>query len=556
MQYSRYQNFCETPKCSQCTFFVKGDKRCLTEICITPVLFIYFFPYQKISETTKISQWISPVLLFKIFPRKNVISPPRIHEKFSLQEIFWNEEVLPRNFSVMWDKKNSTGKREIPFLHPYKLFAATFFLKQRRAPYERFRNSDTEKLRQKNVISPCFIHAIFSLPDILWNTEVVPMHFLGKRRENLFDGNLHYPRLFHIFLPITESFWNDEDIPMNFSGTEIYKTSTENVISPSLIHTGFSLPDFSWNTEEFPEKVFGIVKRKKNRQENVIFPIASLKIFVAWTFVKHRSVPNAIRPRWKETKNVSRKFALLVVLFNFFFPYQKVSETTNSSQWNFTLLWFNFLPREEVISFLASMKNFRYQKFLWNNEVFTTKFFGNVRQKKSTEKRDIPFSHPYKLFAPTIFLKHWIVPNESFWYYESKQNRSENVISPLTYIQIFRYRIFLETLKSSQWIFLVFWDENNWLENVISPVASLSIFATRSFLKQRRVPKENVRNCDTEICDRKTWYPPLSFMQYSHYQNFCETPKCSQCTFSAKGDKKWLTELCITPVLFIYFFPI
>ena len=105
-------------------------------------------------------------------------------------------------------------------------------------------------------------------------------------------------------------------------------------------------------------------------------------------------------------------------------------------------------------------------------------------------------------------MKHWRIPNEGFRYYDSKQNRPENVISPLTSKQIFRYRNFLETLRSSQWNVLVLWDETNRRENVITPVASLSIFAARSFLKQRRVPKENFRNSDTENLRQKNVISP------------------------------------------------
>ena len=129
-------------------------------------------------------------------------------------------------FLVLWDEKN-WRENVISPVASLSGFAARSFLKQRRVPKENFRNSDTENLRQENVIFPSLIHAIFPLPELLWNTEVFPMHFLGKRRQKMFDGNLHYPRLVHIFLPIPEKFWNHEDFSMNFSGTVIQNISTE-----------------------------------------------------------------------------------------------------------------------------------------------------------------------------------------------------------------------------------------------------------------------------------------------------------------------------------------
>ena len=171
----------------------------------------------------------------------------------------------------------------VSLLASLELFVARSFLKQRRVPNENFRISDAEKVRQKNLISPSLIHAIFSLPECLWNTEVFPMHFVGKRRQKFFDGICFIPRLVHIFLPILEIFWKHEDFSMIFSGTVIQKLSTEKVIFLSLIHEKFFAARSNWNIEEFPEKVCGKVRQKK-RRENVITLVASIKRFLCHKF--------------------------------------------------------------------------------------------------------------------------------------------------------------------------------------------------------------------------------------------------------------------------------
>ena len=68
------------------------------------------------------------------------------------------------------------------------------------------------------------------------------------------------------------------------------------------------------------------------------------------------------------------------------------------------------------------------------------------------------------------------------------------------------------------------------------------------------LPMKDFETLIQKNCDRKTWYPPASSKQDSRYQIFCETPRCSQCTFSVNADKNCLTELCITsPPSFSYF---
>ena len=220
----------------------------------------------------------------------------------------------------------------------------------------------------------------------------------------------------------------------------------------------------------------------------------------------------------------------------------------------FAVKWDDKNRRQNVISLLAYIKRFLCLKFLettkssqWIFQYIDTKKCGGILRQ--------PPSFPNFSSHTRNFLKQWRFLNESLRFYESKQNRPENVISPLTSIPIFRYRNFLETPKRSQCNFLVLWDEKKSTGKRDIPVASLSILAARSFSKQRGVPKENFRNSDTENLRQKNVISPSLIHAIFSLPDFCETPKCSQCTLSVKEDKNCLTEICITPVLFICFFP-
>ena len=450
MQNSRYQIFCEIPMCSQFTFSVKGDKNCLTENCTTPVLFIFFFPYQKVSETTKISQWFSPVLWFKKFRRKtwypllssiqtfrfdifletlkssqwkfsvswveqnrpeNVISPLTSIQIFRYRIFLETLKSSQWTFLVLWDEKN-WRENVISPVASLSNFAARSFLKQRRDPKENFRNSDAENLRQKNVISPSLIHAIFPLPELLWNTEVFPMHFLGKRRQNIFDGNLHYPRLVHIFILITESFWNHEDFSMNFSGTVIQNISTEKRDIPFSHPYQLFAARKLWKQRRVPRKSLRKVRLEKTTAKRDI-PFRIQKTFslpeISWNneeFSMNLSV-NWYKKMWWN-------FATTSVFSTFLFPYQKYSETPKEYP---NKVFANVRPKNFVRKLWYPpriQETFRLAEVLRNNEKSPRKVFGNVRQKESTEKPDIPLSHPYKFFAARVFLEHRRIPNERF----------------------------------------------------------------------------------------------------------------------------------------------
>ena len=184
-------------------------------------------------------------------------------------------------------------------------------------------------------------------------------------------------------------------------------------------------------------------------------------------FAKHRSVFNAFY-RQKETKYNWRKFALppsCSYIYSHTRNFLKRRRFTNEFLRYCDLKNFDGKTWSPLLS---TIKTFRCDNFLETLKSSQWKFSALCVETNSTGKRDIP-SHPNKFFATGIFSKHWRAPHETFRYYESKQNRRENLISP---------------------------------------VASLSILAARSLLKQRRVPKEIFRNSDAENLRQKNVITP------------------------------------------------
>ena len=203
----------------------------------------------------------------------------------------------------------------VSLLASLELFVARSFLKQRRVPNENFRISDAEKVRQKNLISPSLIHAIFSLPECLWNTEVFPMHFVGKRRQKFFDGICIIPRLVHIFLPILEIFWK---------------------------HFFCSL----W--------VFSIRRDKKNVSRKTDFPNPFMKSF-RWKKVLLKQWKVRIEIfRYCETKKLLLQKRNIHLASKNCFRCQKFSERTESSQ-NVSVKWDTKISTEKLDIPLASI---------------------------------------------------------------------------------------------------------------------------------------------------------------------------------------------------------
>ena len=136
------------------------------------------------------------------------------------------------------------------------------------------------------MISPSLIHAMFSLPDLLWNTEMFPMHFLGKRRQKLFDGNLHYSPSFSYFSSHNRKFLKRRRFPNEFLRYCDSKYFHGKTWDPLIS----SIPTFRCQkileTPKCSQKKFAVRWDDKNRRQNVISLFASIKRFLCLKFLE------------------------------------------------------------------------------------------------------------------------------------------------------------------------------------------------------------------------------------------------------------------------------
>ena len=92
---------------------------------------------------------------------------------------------------------------------------------------------------------------------------------------------------------------------------------------------------------------------------------------------------------------------------------------------------------------------FSLPEALWKIELNQKKVFGNVRQKTSTEKPDIPLSHPHKFFAARISLKPRRVPKIFSVIWDQWFDRNLRYTPALTFY-FFKYQKISQTKKRSQ----------------------------------------------------------------------------------------------------------
>ena len=132
---------------------------------------------------------------------------------------------------------------------------------------------------------------------------------------------------------------------------------------------------------------------------------------------------------------------------------------------------------------------FSLKKFFWNTKVFSNELFWNSETKTSTENRDTP-SFIHKVFSPSRnFLKHWMVPWQSFF-------RSCEI----------------KKLSTKPWTF---------------PLLCLKRFDTRTLWKYRGALLTTLsvlwdKDFPAEFCD-----VPFLCIKLLRWTEFSETTKCS-----------------------------
>ena len=183
--------------------------------------------------------------------------------------------------------------------------------------------------------------------------------------------------------------------------------------------------------------------RWKNSTENRDIPFSCVNFFDAWKFLKQEGFPYEIS-QYREEKNLDRK---------------------------------SFHP-------LLLHKKFRYQKFLDTEKVSSTKCFGIVRQKTSTENLDILFLCQY-FFDTRNFHKHRGFPLRNFSVLWDKNLRQKIRISRSMH-KVFQYQKFSETQKGSFTKCFGSVKQKTSTENRDMPFLCTKCFDTRNLLKHRR----------------------------------------------------------------------
>ena len=151
------------------------------------------------------------------------------------------------------------------------------------------------------------------------------------------------------------------------------------------------------------------------------------KNFDARNLLKHRRVlSRSVSVVWNKYLDRKSWYALLM---HKMFRYQKFTETQKVSFKNcFGSVRQKTSTENRDITFLCK-KKFRYQKFSETQKVSSMKCFSAVWQRTSSENRDIPFLC-IKCFDTRHFLKHGRVLLEHFSVLWDKKRRQKIVISP------------------------------------------------------------------------------------------------------------------------------
>ena len=219
---------------------------------------------------------------------------------------FWTTKFFPHDFfTVPWDRKNSTVKRDMPCLVHRSFFAARTFAKHRKVPNEIFQYCVTKTFRRKNVISSSLIHTKFLLPGNFWSTQEFPLKFFGNVRQNNLDGRTWCPLL------STKQFFTKKGLLKHRSvPSEIFckmwdkETSTEKSDIPLSSKNFFKTWSFL-NTWKVLQKIF-LHSQTKKVEKNSWFPFSVGHLFFTLTEVF-----------WKTEGRVNEVFRIGPVRQNF-----------------------------------------------------------------------------------------------------------------------------------------------------------------------------------------------------------------------------------------------
>ena len=191
---------------------------------------------------------------------------------------FWNTKFFPNDFfTVPWDKKNSTVKRDMPCLVHRSFFAARTFAKHRKVPNEIFQYCVTKTFRRKNVISSSLIHTKFLLPGNFWSTQEFHWNFLVMWDKTISSEERDIPFYQPNNFSLTKVFWNTEEFPMKIFGNVRRRNFDGKTWYPPLIHKLFQYQRFSENLNG-PLKKFSALSDEKSWRK-IVNPPSRLAIY-------------------------------------------------------------------------------------------------------------------------------------------------------------------------------------------------------------------------------------------------------------------------------------
>ena len=246
----------------------------------------------------------------KTFRRKNVI-PPIMKKIFQYPKFSETLKGSPQIFPALWDQKFPAEKRDTPFSSTKHLETRNF-LKNSRIPLRNFSALWDMKISTENRDMPALIHNFFSIPEVLWKTEIFlykDFRFCAVRQKNSAKSWCPPPSYVWKF-SIKELFWNTTVFSneiFRYSQTENFRR--KNVIPP-ILNKIFRYPNFSETLKGSPQKNSALWG-PKFPTENVLPPVMH-KIFRYPKFPEtFKGCPRKVSALWDaifSTENVIPPF--------------------------------------------------------------------------------------------------------------------------------------------------------------------------------------------------------------------------------------------------------
>ena len=271
----------------------------------------------RLFETKKRSPTTFSALYDKIFPTEKRDSPPPPPKFLSISCFFhtrsFGNTKVPSNENFWYRETKIRKNRDtlLPILSPplfflcMEFFIFRFFQNAEGSPYDFFQHCETKKFRRKNVKPSLIAIYHFSLPELFWNTRVLPAEvfgavrqkkirpncdaplismkifirrhsfeyrrvtlrfFSGTVRQKAFDEKTLYPPSYPCSNLATRTFLKHKGPPYECFRTVRQKVFDKKTWHHLLNHSFFSRPERFWNTTVHPPKIFENVRPRNSKK--------------------------------------------------------------------------------------------------------------------------------------------------------------------------------------------------------------------------------------------------------------------------------------------------